>query len=422
MEITFLGGAKEVGKSAILVDTGSEKILLDYGCKINVKPTQYPELVKGKLKAIIVSHCHLDHSGGIPILYRHGQTCPTFGNEITKPLAKMLWKDSYKIAREEGEEPKFSKRDIKKASKHFQPVDYREPFKIGKTKVTLFDAGHIPGSCLTLLETKEKKLLYTGDINLLDTRLIKGADLDLPQVDVLITESTYADREHPDRDEEERKFIEAVEETLANEGIALISCFAVARAQEIILILDEFEVREKIYLDGMAKKATNIINLFPQLQREYNQVKKALDRLGVKFIKRPEKRKKLLKKPCIIVTTSGMLSGGPISFYLEHLYEREDCALLLTGFQVPGTEGATLLQTGRYIHKDLDLEVKMNVRKFDFSSHASRSQLFEFVKLVNPSKVFCVHGDNTERFAKELREDYGFDAVAPSNSETFEVR
>jgi putative mRNA 3-end processing factor len=421
MRLSFLGGAQEVGRSAVLVDTGAENLLLDYGVKINVKPTEYPKEINTRLNAILLSHAHLDHCGAIPVLYRQRQDCPFCGLDITRLISMMLMFDSYKIAKYESEEEKFSKKNISTTIKHFKTVKYRKPFMIGKTRVTFFDAGHIPGSAFILLETKNKRILYTGDFNLSDTRLIKGADLDLPQVDVLITESTYSDREHPDRLKEERKMVETIQGTLENDGTALVSCFAIARSQETLLVFDEYELEYPIYIDGMSKKATKIINSYPSLQREYNCVEKALKRLNVRFITNPSIRKKILKNPCIILTTSGMLTGGPITHYIEKMYDREDCTLILTGFQVPGTEGAVLLETGRYIHQDLDLAVKMSVRKFNFSSHAPRSELFKFVKHVNPEKVFCMHGDNTKRFAQELKEEYGFDAISPSNDRNFEV-
>jgi Cft2 family RNA processing exonuclease len=113
-----------------------------------------------------------------------------------------------------------------------------------------------------------------------------------------------------------------------------------------------------------------------------------------------------------------MLTGGPITYYLEKLWEREDCSLSLTGFQVPGTGGSILLETGNFIRENQEYPLKMPYSKFDFSSHASRSELLKFVKKVNPEKVFCVHGDNTEKFAKELKEN-GFDSVAPEFGENF---
>jgi len=420
IRLSFLGGIQEVGRSAALVDSGLNRIILDYGIKINVKPTAYPKKINGRLDAVLLSHAHLDHSGAIPILFHQGRKIPVYGLNITKPLIKMLLIDSYKISRYEGEEEKYTKKDIKKTIKNFKSVKYRKTFRIGNIKVTPLDAGHITGSVMYLLEIKGKRILYACDYNLSDTRLVKGADMDLPEVHYLITESTYAQREHPDRHSEERKMMKVIKETLANDGITIVSSFAIARTQEMLLVFDEYEPKTKIYVDGMAQKATKIIARYPELQREYNILEKVLKRLEIQTINNPRKRKGILKKPCIIITTSGMLSGGPVVHYLEKLYDKENCSLILTGFQVPGTEGAVLLETGHYIHGDLDLKLKMNVRKFDFSSHVSRTNLFRFVKNLNPEKVFCVHGDNTEGFAEELRED-GFNAVAPKDDRIFKL-
>lgn len=408
-----------MGRSGILVDTGTERILMDYGVKLEKKPIEYPKPVNGKLDAILVSHTHLDHQGAIPILFNKGQKCPVYGSEINVPLSRMLWFDSLKIAEHEGENPMFSGRDISKTIKNFKPVKYRQPFEVGKTRVTAYDAGHIPGSAMYLLETQGKRILYTSDFNTSDTRMIRGCDMDIPPVDVLIIESTYSDREQPPRQEEERVFINIIKETLANDGLAIIPCFAISRSQEILLILDEYELNYPVYMDGMCQTATKIIQDYPHLQKEYNSLKKALQRQGVTFVDY-KMRRRIMKQPCIMITTSGMLTGGPVVHYLKKLHDREECSLLLTGFQIPGTEGEILLQTGRYIHEDLNLKVKMLVKKFSFSSHTQRSELFEFVDKINPRKVFCVHGDHTEDFARELKEK-GFDAIAGSIEEVYRL-
>jgi putative mRNA 3-end processing factor len=412
--VFFKGGAKEVGRSAVLVDTGNENILMDYGLKLEEKPIGFPKPINEKLSGILISHGHLDHLGAIPRLFNKGQNCPVYGMEITSRFTKLLLNDSLKIAKQDGYNLGYGDKDIRDALKHFRPIRYRKPFNIGKTRVTAFDAGHISGSCMFLLDNS-KRVLYTGDLRLGDTRLIKGADIDIENTDVLITETTYSDREHPDRDKEERRFVEFIKETLNNDGVAVVSAFAISRTQEMLLILDEYELGVPIYIDGMCSNATDIIDAYPELQREYNILKKALQRTNVKFMDRPSRRKKIIKQPCIVITGSGMLSGGPVVEYIKKLYNREECSLSLTGFQIPGTEGSILLQTGKFVHDDLNLDVKMKVGKFDFSSHASRSELFKLVKRVNPEKIFCIHGDKTEKFAQELREEYGFDAISPSS-------
>jgi len=412
VNLEFLGACKEVGRSGILIDTGTEKFVLDYGVKIDGKPSLYPKKVHAKLDGIFLSHAHLDHVGALPVLYKYGQKCRTYGIDITKQLTRMLLKDSIKIAKAENQTPMFSERDASIALKHFKSVNYKKRFNIGKTRITFFDAGHIPGSAMILLENKGKTLLYTGDFNVSNTRLLKGTRLeDLDNIDTLIMENTYSDREHPDRRKEELRFVDSIRATLANDGIAVLASFAISRAQEMILILDDFDIKYPIYVDGMAQKATDIINKHPGLQREYNKLEKAMQRSNINYIKHASQRKKILKKPCIILTTSGMLSGGPVVWYIKKLHERPESSIFLTGFQIPNTEGDILMKTGRYTHEDMDLKVKMNVNKYDFSAHASHSELIKTIKKINPSQIFCMHGEKTEKFADELRQN-GFAAEA----------
>jgi len=418
--LSFLGACNEVGSSAILVDTGTEKILMDYGVKISKTPIEYPEKITERLNSVLLTHTHLDHSGGIPYLFHQGQKCPVIGQEITRPFSRMLWNDSIKIARLEEMQCRFNDTDVKRALKKYQPINYRKPVKIGQSTITSYDAGHIPGSSMFFVQTNGKKILYTGDFNTDDTQLVAGCDWDIPSPDVLITESTYAGREHPNRENEERKFVEMVRDTLANDGVAVLSSFAIARSQELLLILDKYGFKVPVYVDGMAKKATTIINDYPHLQKEYNSVSNAMKAMNVKFIEHHAQRKKIIKNPCIIITTSGMLCGGAVVYYLKRLHDREDCSLALTGFQVPDTEGDKLLKTGRYLHDDLDLKVNMQVRKFDFSAHASHSDLVDFIGKMGAKKVFCVHGDNTKGFADELSTQ-GVDAEAPSRGQEFEI-
>jgi len=419
IQLSFLGAMQTVGASGILVDTGTEKILLDYGTKIREVPPQFPIPIQGKPDAILLSHAHLDHSGGIGIFAANSQGCPIYSINVTKPLTELLLLDSLKISHEEGVSLPFKKRDVEQTMKNFVLIPYRKQFKLHSTKFEFFDAGHIPGSAMILLSFGNKNLLYTGDLKTTDTRLLKKADLDLPKIDYLITESTYSDREHANRKEQEKELVKIIDETLAVDGHCLIAGFAVGRLQEILLILDKHGIDYPVYLDGMAKKATTIINQHKSLLKEPESLDKALKR--VEYVGSERSRKRALKRPSVILTTSGMLTGGPVIWYLKKLYADRRSSLVLTGWQLEDTPGKILLETGRLITKDLDLEVKMFVKRLDFSAHAGRSELFEFIEKLNPEKVFCVHGDHTEEFASELREK-GFDAVAPlANNRIFNL-
>jgi len=419
VQLSFNGALSTVGASAVVVDTGTEKIVLDYGTKIQEIAPKFPLPVDGKPNAVFLSHAHLDHSGGLPIFFTKGNSCPIYALNVTKPLVELLLSDSIKISREEGIELPFTKLDVEKTIKNFLPINYRSRFKVNNIEATCYDAGHIPGSMMVFLKSGEKGILYTGDFNTTDTRLLKKAEQNLPEVDALITESTYSDREHPDRKDQEKQLIETINNTLSVDGVCLVAGFAIARLDEILLVLDSHGIDYPVYLDGMAKKAMTIVNRHKNMLRKPKVLDTALEK--VEYVKGEAKRKRIVKEPCVILTTSGMLSGGPIVSYLKRLHDDKDCSLVLTGFQVEGTPGKTLLETGRYINEELDLEINMPVKRLDFSSHTGRGELFKFVERVDPKKIFCIHGDHTEEFATELREK-GFDAVAPlANNRVFDI-
>jgi putative mRNA 3-end processing factor len=422
IQITFLGSMAEVGASGILVDDGKTKFLLDYGANTETTPARPPLPVGGRVDAVLLSHAHVDHCGSLPTITKES-SAPIYAAECTKDLTELLLYDSLKINLQEigsieGTKLPFVKQDIKNTIRNFREIQYRKPFNANDTKVTLFDAGHIPGSSMPHIDA-EKKVLYTGNYNGIDTRLLKKFDDELPKIDVLITESTYSDRDHPDRKSQERELIELVEQTVANGGVALIPSFAVGRAQELLLILEQNGIDYPVYMDGMAKKATTIINRHKKLLRDPHELDDVLKK--VKYVTTDKHRRKIVKDPCAIISTSGMLDGGPTGSYMRMLHDDESSSLLMTGWQAAGTPGKVLLETGRFIHEGMDVEVKMRVKRLDFSAHIGKSDMFRFIEKVNPEKVFCVHGDHTEEFAQELQ-GKGFDAIAPiANNRIFKI-
>jgi len=419
VKLEFLGALSFVGCSGVLVDTGKAKLVLDYGTKLQETPPKFPLTIQGKADAVLLSHCHLDHSGAVPLFNANSNSIPVYAKDVTKNLCELLWMDSIKISREEGVELPFSKHDVVKTIDNFISVKYRQQFNFKGSKIAFFDAGHIPGSSMPFVNSGDKTILYTGDLKTVDSRLLKGADTDLPDVDVLITETTYGYRDHPDRKTQEKQLVEAIRNTLAVDGVCLVAGFAVGRLDELLLVLDSYGIDYPIYIDGMAKKAITIINRHKNLMKEPNALDRALKK--VEYVNEERKRKKIIRQPCVILTTSGMLSGGPIVGYIKKLYDNRDCSLVLSGFQVEGTPGKVLLETGKFINKELNLDMRMFVKRLDFSAHLGRTDLFDFIEKVNPDKVFCVHGEHTEEFASELKEK-GWDATAPlANKRIFEV-
>lgn len=413
MKIKCLGGCREVGRNAFLVQ-GKESILFDYGLKVESNDVPLPV---EKVDAIVLGHGHLDHCGSLPMLYRKFKV-PLFSTIASFEETHLLLKDSLKIAKIKGFRKNFSEIDIEKMKNNEVRVTYGQKIEAEKFSLDIFDAGHIPGSTAPLLEMNGKRILYVSDFNTNPTRLLNGAEIDVKDIDVLLLESTYSNRNHSDRKETEKKFFEAIQGTIANEGIAVLPCFAVGRAAEILMILDSFKADFPIYLDGMAKEATEITLKYPEFIRDPKALRKALD--DVKLIYSNDERKKIVKKPCAIVTSSGMLEGGPSVMYIKYLYDNVESSIIFTGFIIPRTAGRYLLDTGRFVTEGFDLKIKMGIDTFDFSAHSGRDNLFDFVNKIKPKKVVCIHGDNCERFATELR-GRGFDAIAPKNGDEIDI-
>ncbi|MFH1285090.1 MAG: MBL fold metallo-hydrolase, partial [Candidatus Micrarchaeota archaeon] len=293
MEIECLGGAGEVGRSGFLL-RGNARVLVDYGIKI-VGTAHYPKRIHEKLDGVVISHAHLDHSGFLPYIYEE-QSVQCFGTAPTEALCNLLIEDSMKISKDT---VPFGRNSFKRALRSWFPVPYKRRLEMKNWALEMHDAGHIPGSAMALIEMNGKRICYSGDFKLQDTELHKGAEPP-ENVDVLMIESTYANREHPDRKELEKKLKNEIWETLDDGGYVLFPCFAVGRSQEMVQLLNRFKIGEEIYLDGMAKAASDIILDFPSYVRDYDSLLRALKR--VHWVRTPGMRKKVLSEPSVIVS------------------------------------------------------------------------------------------------------------------------
>lgn len=421
LKLHVLGAGQEVGRSSFVLDCG-DKILLDRGVKLNPEKIEYPLPIKTNLDAIVVSHAHLDHVGDLPTIFNDLHALCYF-TPCTLDISKILWFDTIKIATQNGTEPVFSKDEVTRLDRYAFPLNYGKRINITKnTTLEFFDAGHISGSALSLFELANKKrFMYTGDFNGNDTRLYRKADFkSVGKVDYMVMESTYADRNHTPRKDTEKMFVEDILDVLEGGGHAVVSTFAVGRSQELIDILNEYKVNYPIYFDGMGQKAAAVMLRYPNLIRNAKFLKKSLQKAI--WIKNPAMRKKVLEQPSIIVTTSGMLQGGPVVFYLKNLYNDKKSKIFLTGYQVQGTPGRSVLDTGRMMLEGTEVAVAMKVQKYDFSAHASRDNLFDAIKTCNPEKVVLVHGDAqvSQQFQEELKM-MGIDAVAARTGEILDL-
>lgn len=415
MSVSVLSGHNEVGRSAVLVEAGDTKILLDYGMKLIPKsqPLFPPEVED--IDAVLLSHAHLDHSGAIPTLFRsRGKWPKVYALDITRDYSDVLLADAIKVAKARGHTLPYGMREARQSLANFRQVEFGVPFKVGDIEITAYNAGHIPGSAMFYLRYDGKSILYTGDLNMRETRLMPAADMSIPKVDLLIMESTYAFKEHPRREGQEMLLKEVVDETLRSGGVAVIAGFAIGRLLEIAMALKARGFRGRMFLDGMARRGAEITDAYPERVRDPDIL-----RYVERFIKPVDGwrlRKKLVKRPNVILTTSGMLEGGPVHFYLKELKDDPKSSVTLTGYQIEGTEGRRLIEEGRMTIDGEEVEIQMKVNQLNFSAHASDSGLRRFVKQLEPEAIMTIHGEYSARFAKELTEEFGISAIAPSEA------
>ena len=404
--IKFLGGCREVGRSAVMVDG----VILDYG----VKPSDPPEFPLDGIspRAVVISHGHLDHVGVAPNLMYYNPD--VFLTPPSHDLSTILLKDSMNIKHP----PPFTKRELRQFESNVREIDYEDTIEVADVEIEFFNAGHIPGSASIHIRG-DVNILYSGDIRLEETRLLEGADTHYPETDILIVESTYFGTEHPDRKELERKFAESVIDTLDMGGHAIIPAFAVGRTQEVLMILERYGITA--YVDGLGREVAKVIQRYPDYIKSPKSLKRALrNAVPVEW----RKREKVLEEPSAVVTTAGMLNGGPALFYISKLYNDDKSKIILTGYQVEGTNGDLALKQGMLNLGTRTVKLKMGVEQYDFSAHADDRQLKEYVRRVvkrGADIIFTIHGEETEAFASWIRENLGVDAYAPKNGDIFVI-
>ncbi len=418
MNIRIFGAGQEVGRSAIMLDA-EKKVMLDYGVKLEGNTPEYP-VAMPKIDALVISHAHLDHSGSIPLLYKN-MRMPTFGTSSTLSLVNLLLEDSIKIAKKEHLPPKFQKRHIRAFINNYINMPYHRSADFGGWKLKLFDAGHISGSAITQIERPKaksfNKIVYTGDFKVEPQILHYGAEM--VKSDILIIESTYADRDHPDRETLSNKFIEDVKETLDNGGTALVPAFAIGRGQELLTLLYERGLADRTYVDGMIRKATHAITEGEERIRNAASLDKSIAKSN--WIESRDDREAALTTPSIILTTAGMLNGGPVLDYIKKLNKKSK--IFLTGYQVEGTNGRMLIEQKKMMIDEQLTDIKFPVETYDFSAHSGKEDLYKYVRESAPNTVICVHGseENTKLFAETLRGE-GFDAYAPKVGDKIEIK
>lgn len=452
VRVTPLGGAREVGRSCFLLQTPESNILID--CGINTAATdnrRYPDfraskLAIDKLDAVIITHAHLDHCGFVPYLYRYGYDGPVYCTEPTRDLMTLLQVDAIEIGERENNELPFTSKEVRKMLKYIIPLEYNEVADITPDmRLTLYNAGHIIGSSIVHLHVGEglHNLVYTGDIKFGDTRLLEAANYEFPRAETLIMESTYGGRYdiQPNRRDAERELIQVIQETAKNKGKVLIPVFSVGRSQEVMMVLESYsryeELNVPVFLDGMIWEATAIHTSYPEHLKRHirHRIFNGYNPFVVDTFERvnPKKRRDIIesKEPCVILATSGMMTGGPSVEYFKNLAEDSKNTLAFVGYQAEGSMGRRL-QNGLPelpIERDgrmLALKINMQVKTIDgFSGHADRRQLLGYSKKVHPKpkRALIVHGEEKKamNLAMTLYEMFGFESTAPQTLDTIRL-
>ena len=449
--VTSMGGFKEVGRSSMLLQTPNSRVLLD--CGVNVaapdNKTAFPYLTAPEfsieeLDAVIISHAHLDHCGFVPYLYHYGYEGPIYCTTPTRDLTTLLQLDHIDIAQREGNPLPFNVKDIHKAIKNTITLDYGEVTDISPDiRLTLHNAGHILGSAISHMQIGDGayNLVYTGDFKYEPSRLLEPATIRFPRAETVIMESTYGGREdvQPSRNSAEKEMMKTIYKTLKRGGKVLVPVFAVGRAQELMVVLEEYmrhgmidEV--PIYIDGMIWEATAIHTARPEYLSK--DLRDQIFHMGrnpfvsdmFKKVQNYNQRKEIVEspEPAIILSTSGMLTGGNSVEYFKWLCEDERNTLIFVGYQSEGSLGRRI-QKGR---KDVPLEdddgrtkefhVNMETKTIHgFSGHSNRRQLMEYVKRLNPrrEKVITCHGDPKKAvdLASSIHRSYKIETRTPIN-------
>jgi len=391
MRFNFLGGADIVGRMGMLLENRGANMIFEYGMNV-AKPPTYP-LPAPPVEIGFLTHPHLDHSGMIPWL------CGKYDTEFiatpsTIAVARLLLEDSLKVADLEGFPKPFDPSDIRSTMRNFIPMSFGETIDVAGFEVELHSAGHVPGA--TMYELRgDQTTLFTGDLNTTNTRLVWGAHP--VKCDNLIMESTYAGRRQPDRLKTEYAFQNKVKEVVERGGKAVVACFAVGRTQEMMLVLKE--LKYDMWVDGMGKTVNRLYLEHPEYLRNDKHLRKAKKRF--KEVRSPSQRQMAMKGE-VIITTGGMLDGGPVLAYLQGIKDDPKSALLITGYQAEESNGRMLLDKGVIYDRGVEVKVNCEVMRFDFSAHADHDALVRFVNACDPENVILCHGENREELALDI--------------------
>jgi len=400
--IRILGGGGEVGRLSVLVrKPGAERgVIVDSGVNFDdedrpIFASTYPPRY---VDAIVLSHAHLDHIGTAPMYFISGNP-RVYATEPTREMAELMLNDFLKL---NGYYSPYEHREVKLLLENTETIRFGKRVQLNDYSIEFYSAGHIPGSIFTVINVDGYRVGVTGDINTIETKLMRPAQLDLiGRLDVLVTEATYGSTLHPPRVNAEKRLLSIIEEVVDRGGTVLIPAFSIARGQEIMMILAEYEPPVPVYVDGMIRQVTDIFIRNNEYINRADLLQKAYDMFN--FVRGWRDRHRAWRKSSIIVASAGMLKGGPSLYYLKRLGGNPRNAVVLVSFQAPGSTGRRIVEEG--LMPASEEPVKARVEWLDFSSHADRAGLLEVVRKTRPRIVVVVHSepDVASEFARKIK-------------------
>lgn len=441
VRLSFLGGARGVGMSSLLLQTKHANILMDCGIDPGTNRLPHleaPEFDIEKLDCIVLSHSHNDHCAGIPFIYEQGFKGPLYCTPPVRDLLVLMCMDYIDVAQKEGKQLYYNKKAIEKTIKHTVALNYGEVTDVAAdTRLTLQPSGHLLGSALIHLHVGDglHNIVYSSDFKFGPSRLFEPAFKDFQRAETLVIEATYGGRENilPPRRQVEENLMRIINRTMENKGKVLIPSFAVGRGQEVMCILAANGFKYPVYVDGMIWDATAIHTAYPEYLSNYLQ--KSIFHYGENpFISEifhrvaPKERNKIIDsgEPCVILSTSGMLSGGPVMEYLKALAPDKKNTLIFVGYQGIGTMGRKIQKGWKEIPVRTEsgrtkvIEMKMGIETVEgLTGHSGRRQLMGYVRNLGckPDKIIINHGEKKRclELARDIHSIFRVETIVPRN-------
>ena len=448
--ITFLGGTGTVTGSKYLVQHADQKLLVDCGLfqgykQLRLRNWNPLHVAPKEINAVVLTHAHLDHSGYIPLIYAQGYRGKVHASAATCDLCNILLPDSGHIQEEDAEFlnrhgyskhepalPLYDKHQAIQSLGLLKPESMGKPFSpIAGWKVTLSSAGHILGASSVLVEVAGRRILFSGDLGRPDDLLMPPPDQP-PLADTVLIESTYGNREHPE-DNVIAELGNALKKVSARGGVAVIPVFAVGRAQAILYAISLLKERGDIphglpvFLDSpMAVHTTELYKKHPHAHRLNAQGIRDLENIAT-MIESIDQSKKLASRhgPMVILAASGMATGGRVLHHLAHYLPNHRNMVILTGYQAPGTRGATLANGSGVVRihsKDIQINAEV-VQLQSSSAHADAVQLVDWLRSMKeaPSQVYVVHGEPeaSDALRQRIHQSLGWRALVPEHGSTW---